>query len=703
MDRKAMVLFVGGAIAVGSLAGVMALGAQSAPGSVVDAPLPPTQPNGTPQLPTEPNGTTSGATSGTTAPNVSPPAATATLTTFGSDAAWQAFLSEQVGRGAIHQGMGSGGGALEGLMAAPAESAPIAAAAAAPAPSSPVAGLGGLRAARPAGASDEGITNTQVQGVDEGDIVKVHGEHLVVLRRGRLFTVRIGDRSLSTVSVVDAPPPGAQGGWYDEMLVSGDTVVVIGYNYQSAGTELGLFNVDASGVLSRRGTYYLRSGDYYSSRNYASRLLGSTLVFYMPIAIHGGLPAIRHENDSWRELIRGERIYRPVQNTSSPMIHAVVRCDLAPTARGAEPSCRADAIVGPSSRSFYVSANAVYLWVGDGPSYGAARPNQGAGNPDAMLYRLPLGGGTPGALHVYGQPTDQLSFDEAADGHLDVLVRSESGGDGMWQPQVAAGDIAVARLPIALMNASVPTVSTAAYTPLPRVDGWSLQNRFVGDWVLYSSQGNAWQPGAGSLYAAPVRGAARAALNGRDPWISVALGHGVERIEVMGDDAVVVGSQGSNLAFDSIALTPGSAQLAGHFELANAAQDDTRTHGFFYRQDSATGGVLGLPVRSSAASPYGAWREGSTGARVLFLGVQNHQMSEVGTLDARAGEVEDHCVASCTDWYGNARPIFWRGRIFALMGYELVEGALQRGRMVETGRTTFFGRPTSRPHFGPIE
>src|SRR5439155_19904322 len=36
------------------------------------------------------------------------------------------------------------------------------------------------------------ITNTQHAGVDEGGIVKLHGDHLVILRRGRLFTIAIG-------------------------------------------------------------------------------------------------------------------------------------------------------------------------------------------------------------------------------------------------------------------------------------------------------------------------------------------------------------------------------------------------------------------------------------------------------------------------------------------------------------------------------
>jgi hypothetical protein len=51
--------------------------------------------------------------------------------------------------------------------------------------------------------------------------------------------------------------------------------------------------------------------------------------------------------------------------------------------------------------------------------------------------------------------------------------------------------------------------------------------------------------------------------------------------------------------------------------------------------------------------------------------------------------VSDACRASCVDWYGNARPLFVRGRVFALLGYELVEGAISDGRMVEVKRVSY--------------
>jgi hypothetical protein len=152
------------------------------------------------------------------------------------------------------------------------------------------------------GSDDESVTNVQHAGVDEGGIVKLHGDHLVVLRRGRLFTVKVGDGALKPVSAVDAfgPDINPRHTWYDEMLVSENTIAVIGYSYKRGGTEIGLFQIDRAGQLSYRSTYHLRSNDYYSSRNYASRLIGSKLIFYTPRYLYPGaedpfqsFPAVR--------------------------------------------------------------------------------------------------------------------------------------------------------------------------------------------------------------------------------------------------------------------------------------------------------------------------------------------------------------------------------------------------------------------------
>ncbi|MEJ7758069.1 MAG: beta-propeller domain-containing protein [Gemmatimonadaceae bacterium] len=165
-------------------------------------------------------------------------------------------------------------------------------------------------------AAYESITNTQHAGVDEGGIVKLRGEHLLILRRGRLFTVSIADRDTRPMSTVDAFGPGLDpsGAWYDELILAGNKVVVVGFSYARGGTELGVFEIDDAGRLRYLSTYPLRSNDYYSSRNYASRLIGSKLVFYTPLTLSSdpttvseNLPSMR----KWRE--GGEReAFQPI-------------------------------------------------------------------------------------------------------------------------------------------------------------------------------------------------------------------------------------------------------------------------------------------------------------------------------------------------------------------------------------------------------
>ena len=563
-----------------------------------------------------------------------------------------------------------------------------------PAPSA-VAGLAKESAPADAKAGadkDDSITNTQHAGVDEGGIVKLHGDHLVVLRRGRLFTVRVGDGALRPISAVDAfaPDINPRSTWYDEMLVSDDTVAVIGYSYERGGTEVGLFQIDDYGKLTYRSTYHLRSNDYYSSRNYASRLIGSKLIFYTPLYLSPGaedpfqsFPAVRkwHKGaklGEFQRIVSATRVYRPEREVNPSYglaLHTVTVCDLSDGGF----ACKATAVLGPAGRVFYVSQNSVYVWVNDWTRRGQEMRS------DSMLYRMPLDGSAPGALVVSGSPVDQFSFLESEDRHLNVLVRSETVGDGMWGAEVAAGDVALMRIPVADFSDGSEVVASSNYRRLPKPQGYTFQNRFVGERLLYGT-GSGWgspqNEDHASLYVVDWAG---------DATDEIMLAHGVDRIEQLGTNAVVVGTDGRDLHFTSIRLDDGAASIADSFTRKGASQGELRSHGFFYKPDGPDSGILGLPISVPGRAGYRHLFESS--AAILFLRNESLHFEEAGELAARSDRaVDDACRASCVDWYGNARPLFVRGRVLALLGYEIVEGTLADGRMRELRRVSYAPR-----------
>jgi hypothetical protein len=539
-----------------------------------------------------------------------------------------------------------------------------------------------------AGAAADSVTNVQTAGVDEGGIVKLHGDHLVILRRGRLFTVRVGDRELKPVSALDAfaPDINPNGAWYDEMLIAENKIVVIGYSYARGGTEIGIFEISPAGALSYQATWHLRSNDYYSSRNYASRLIGNKLVFYTPLYLnpwHGvpfsQLPAVRKWRsgatpEEFKRIAPATRIYRTDEDldpNQGVALHTVTSCDLAQP----ELDCQSTAVLGAPGRVFYVSANSVFVWTTAWSRRGQQQPNVSSG-----VFRIPLDGAAPSALKVAGSPIDQFSFLEGDDGFLNVLVRSNGRGDGMWAAETNSGGLAILRVHLSRFSDGRDRAPAESYKGLPKPAGYALQNRFIGDYLLYGA-GAGWrrpqQVTESEVFAVRYAGGYTYA---------VPLVHGVDRIEALGSNAVVVGSDGTDLHFTSVRLA-NHPVAQNRYTRHNAAQGETRSHGFFYKPETDYDGLVGLPIIGGGQAAGRNLRHES--ASLLYLRNQSLALSELGTLDSRTPNSNDACRASCVDWYGNSRPLFVRKRVFALMGYEIVEGRVSDNRIAEVRRVNY--------------
>ncbi|CAN5321559.1 hypothetical protein BH10ACI2_BH10ACI2_17240 [soil metagenome] len=329
-------------------------------------------------------------------------------------------------------------------------------------------------------------------------------------------------------------------------------------------------------------------------------------------------------------------------------------------------------MIGPAGNVFYVSEKNVYVWASDWSGNGH----------HSMLYNMPLDGSNPKALGVAGSPVDQFSFLETDEGELNVLVRANGTGTGMWRSEVSSGDVALLHVSPESFTDGTEAIHESDYFPLPKPNGYTFQNRYVGNYLLYGTGGGWWDEQkksiASVLYVVDRK---------TGDFSQMSLPHGVDRIEALGTNAIVVGTSGNDLNFTTVRL--GSRpRVADRRVMKNAAQGELRSHGFFYKPDGAESGVLGLPVSQAGREGYEHLFSGS--ASISFFRNESLHLTEIGKLaSSTRGAANDHCRASCVDWYGNARPIFARGRIFALLGYEIVEGAIGDGDIYEKRRTNF--------------
>ncbi len=551
---------------------------------------------------------------------------------------------------------------------------------------------------------EAGITNVQTAGVDEGGIVKRHGDFLIVLRRGRLFVLRIGGERLELASWADAAPVGradANDAWYDEILVSDGTVALVGYNHYEGATELALFDLSAQGRLQRRESHHLRSGDYYSGSNYASRLVGRTLVLYAPVNLsddyhhyHGDIGPQLPAQRQWREgagpsdyqrITPATQIYRlPGRpDYDSAVLHHLSFCDL-----GQRPlRCRGVGVLGHWGRSLYVSGQAAYLWTAvDRP-----RPRSDF----AAVFRFPLDGGAPQALRASGMPVAPTGFLERG-GWLNVLVGDRGDGDAFWATHRDQGNLALLRAPLAAFGNGRRAVPHRQYRPLPSPGHYfNVPVRFVGDWLLWGGlQGDPDLPDSADAYALRYAGGAVHRLR---------LGHRVDRVDAIGAHGIAVGPSEDDdaLHFSSLRLDQ-TARVAGHYAQPGVEESERRTHAFFYRSLGPEQGLLGLPVLEPLAEATQDETveedDRSRSARLLFLGNDALRLRPLGTLASSPGpRRDDGCKVSCIDWYGDARPIFIGERVFALLGYELVEGRVREGRVEEVRRLDFTPQPQAAP------
>jgi hypothetical protein len=561
------------------------------------------------------------------------------------------------------------------------------------------------------------ITNVQESGVDEGDIVKQIGKFLIVLQDGRLFVVDTrpgGQPGMAIADRANVYRNARQDTWYDEMLVSGDRVLITGYSYDEEATELSVFRLDvATGRLRREGIFFMSSNDYYDTENYASRLVDGNLVVYTPIALDNidferkiEWPVVRRWESAGdrtrpprgRPLLAARDIYRPVRDVERPFLHTISICPLS----GRNLDCRTTGFIGPGNREFHVSPTDAYLWTTEWPGWRGrdavcAAGARSARSLPALLFRLPLDPeAEAGVVGVQGHPPNFLSLDTGGS-RFRALLRWAS-TDCRYEDgePLAYFDMSLDRF-----DSTLRDTPDRAYTAVPKVGATRIENRFTDHYLVYGGRQN-WgsyppdEPAESPSLAAAVPfdhpGEARL----------IPMPHSVLRVERVGDNVALTGYRDDSGLDVSLIDLRAAPRLASTVRMPGRYETEGRSHAFNSLAEEDGSAVMGVPTTHRTRQS-GRWWDYSDASDVSFLAADaTGRLAPLGELVAHAngphaddpddgidddGVWDDYqCEVSCIDWYGNSRPVFTDGRIFGLAGGELIEGRVDGGRIREVRR-----------------
>ncbi len=557
------------------------------------------------------------------------------------------------------------------------------------------------------------ITNVQTQGVDEGGIVKQIGRYLVVLQDGRLFVVntRPDDAAgLTLASRTNVYRSAGQDTWYDELLTSGNRILVAGYSYAEQASEITVLTINDAGQLQREATYYISSNDYYDIENYATRLVNGNLVIYTPLDVSNvnprramRWPVVRRwlrDGDrravttEGRSLFDGNDIYRPAQRTLNPMVHSVSVCPLGDLSAGDELDCRTTAFVGGADREFFVSTTDIFLWVTPTQydpvlARDCTVPGATSASIDAMIYQAPLNGDTPRALAARGRPENQLALDATSE-EFRALVNWNVG-------PCAGGDRQVRyfHAPLSTFRTAPMEASPNRYVQAPSPNASSYEVRYTNShvvyggrtgWSSYPPEANATLPNS-PVIALPLANPSAATI--------VQAPHNIIRLERAGNNAILSGYRTDRGLSISVLDLDGTPRIVNTTVLDGRYESEGRSHAFNALVGADDSGVMGLPTVTRTWEG-GRWWFRSQASDISFLTLSSAgRLGWAGQLMARqnAQDPSYSCEVSCVDWYGNTRALFIGSRVFGLSGTELIEGALTNGRIRETRRLNLSAPP----------
>ena len=306
------------------------------------------------------------------------------------------------------------------------------------APAAATGATGADTAADTGSAPDHSSTYTQVEGIDEADIVKTDGRYIYYVSDydNRIRIASANDGKAENIASVRGDKCGT---YITDLYVRGDQLIVLGEAQESSFSALHPFNRRASVVTvfditdrtsPQQTGQYIQSGSILSSRLSGSTLYLITNDYIYTYEKDRCFPGVCFAESDWEDLPIGDICCFP--ESAAPTYTVIGAVDL-DAASISDDTVQTKAILG-GSEEVYCSQTALYLTTSFYPSdlTGDTYYLDGEDTLRTRIVKLALTGDTPafaGSAVVPGWLNDQFSMDDSNGLFKAATTTTRSGRD----------------------------------------------------------------------------------------------------------------------------------------------------------------------------------------------------------------------------------------------------------------------------------
>jgi hypothetical protein len=242
-------------------------------------------------------------------------------------------------------------------------------------------------------------------------------------------------------------------------------------------------------------------------------------------------------------------------------------------------------------------------------------------------------------------------------------------------------ELKLTALPLSEFRNAPAPLQQSRVTSLPGGETETKEVRFMDGWMVYHQEPTDVSEPTQKLTRVEANAPRKlyaTRLDRPSLTISAKMPHEIDRLQPLAGGMLAVGQASpKNLALSW--LSPATDFSAGAtLTLRGRIESEGRSHAFSATTLPDRQSLFGLPtIKADDGEIRSVARTATSNLSFMTMTTQG-VISQVGDIAmARAKPRSNYkCEVSCIDWYGNSRAIFTGGRIFALLGTEIVEGAL---------------------------